>query len=258
MRLDRPALVSNRLINLRERTIQFREEIVLFRFVDHLHLDESPQALQDRDLDVHERKQFFLVESRDQVRISRRRDGRLRRPEVNHLVQIYAEADKDRQDKQEQQERGLQKREPEPLRENRTEHEGEDAHEGEDCEDDPDDAAAQVPAIEPLGGADLLSFGGHIDSTAPHGIRTDICRCSPRINPASRKIKGRRSMRAATSAQEEGDPYPTGIDRSIGHRLSASSPFTVAWREGAPQTTIQGSNKADKNTKPRTTRKTRA
>src|SRR5437879_4067687 len=187
MRLDRPALVSNRLINLRERTIQFREEIVLFRFVDRLHLDESPQALQDRDLDVHERKQFFLVESRDQVRISRRRDGRLRRPEVNHLVQIYAEADNDRQDKQEQEESGLQKREPEPLGENRTEHEGEDAHEGEDCEDDTDDTAAQVPAIEPLGGADLLSFGGHIDSTAPYGIRTDICGCSPRTNPATRK-----------------------------------------------------------------------
>src|SRR5207249_11461405 len=60
------------------------------------------------------------------------------------------------------------------LRENRTEYEGEDTHEGEDREDDPDDAAAQVPAIQPLGGADLLTFGGHAHSPNLHGSSTDI------------------------------------------------------------------------------------
>src|SRR6266704_6972634 len=42
-----------------------------------------------------------------------------------------------------------------------TEDEREDAHEGEDREDDPDDAVAQAPTVQPLRGANLLTLDAH-------------------------------------------------------------------------------------------------
>src|SRR5206468_11236025 len=175
--------------------------------------EERPQALQDRNLDVDQGKQFFLVERRDEVWISRRRDGRLRRPEVDHLVQVHAEADDDPEDEQEQEERGLEVREAKPLRENRTEYEGEDTHEGEDREDDPDDAAAQVPAIQPLGGADLLTFGGHAHSPNLHGSRTDIT--GARGANQKQRTPGKRKERGPLSS---GPRAGRGESLSDGHR----------------------------------------
>src|SRR5439155_19228567 len=142
MGLDRPALLPYRLFDLGEGTVQLGEEDPFPRFVHGLRLEEGTQALQNRNLDVHQGEQFFLVQSRDEVWISRRRDGRLRRPEMDHLVQVHAEADDDPEDEQEQEECGLQIREAKLLRENWTEDDREDTHEGEDREDDPDDAAA--------------------------------------------------------------------------------------------------------------------
>src|SRR5439155_7011645 len=118
------------------------EEDLSLRFVHRLRLEERPQALQNGNLDVHQGEQFFLVQSRDEVWISRGRNSRLGRPEMDHLVQVHAEADDHPEDEQEQEERGLQVREAKLLRENWTEDDGEDTHEGEDREDDPDDAAA--------------------------------------------------------------------------------------------------------------------
>src|SRR5207244_5361757 len=127
-----PALLSYRLFDLGEGTVQLGEEDPFPRFVHRLRLEERPQALQNGNLEVHQGEQFFLVQSRDEVWISRRRDGCLRRPEMDHLVQVHAEADDDPEDEQEQEECGLQVREAKLLRENWTEDDGEDTHEGED------------------------------------------------------------------------------------------------------------------------------
>src|SRR5207245_5903719 len=49
------------------------------------------------------------------------------------------------------------------LREVLPQHQREDADERQDREDDPEDAHAQVPAVQPFGGSDLLTLGAHSD-----------------------------------------------------------------------------------------------
>ena len=72
-------------------------------------------------------------------------------------------------------------------------------------------------------------------------------------------------MRAATSAQEEGDPYPNGIDRSmaeaapaeVSHRLSTRTPFTVVYQESSPESTLRVAIEANKLTDASTKERTR-
>src|SRR5439155_24086189 len=69
-RFARPALVSDRLFDLRERATQFRYEGVL-SILYHLSLELPRRASSARELAEHEREEFLLVES-NQGGISRR------------------------------------------------------------------------------------------------------------------------------------------------------------------------------------------
>src|SRR5437667_7673263 len=111
-----------------------------------------------RNLTVFHDEQLLLVEGGSQELVSHGGDGRLRGPETQELVQVEAESEDHGQDDGEQDEEDLEFREPEPLEEI-AQDQGEDADEREDREDDPEDAHAQVPAVQPLRGSDLLTLG---------------------------------------------------------------------------------------------------
>src|SRR5436309_11128348 len=109
-------------------------------------------------------EQLLMVEGGSQELVSHGGNGRLRGPETQELVQVEAESEDHGQDDGEQDEEDLEFREPEPLEEI-AQDQGEDADEREDREDDPEDAHAQVPAVQPLRGSDLLTLGGHVGTS---------------------------------------------------------------------------------------------
>src|SRR5439155_20787786 len=118
------------------------------------------EAFHLRDLTVFHDEQLLLIEGGSQELVSHGGDGRLRGPETQELVQVEAESKNHGQDNREKDEEDLEFREPEPLEEI-AQDQGEDADERKDREDDPEDTHAQVPAVQPLRGSDLLTLGGH-------------------------------------------------------------------------------------------------
>src|SRR5438445_3136594 len=200
--LDRPTFVANRLLDARQRTVELGEERLLGGVVHPLRLEQRPQSLQHRRLDVDQREELLLVEGRDQVGISDRGHRRLRGPESDDLVQVDTEARDHNEDDHQQDERRLQKREAELLGEQRTEDDREHSQEREELEHDPEDAHAEVPSVQPLCDPDLMTLRAHTFPRGPHSDGTDISRAAPR---------------GAGSGREEGKKG-AGVDESGGPR----------------------------------------
>src|SRR5207244_10033921 len=68
--LDRPPFVANRLLDACQRPVELGQERLLRGIVHPLRLEQGPQSLQHRRLDVDQREELLLAEARDQVGIS--------------------------------------------------------------------------------------------------------------------------------------------------------------------------------------------
>src|SRR2546422_1822720 len=209
LRGDLPFFGFDRLPQFLERVAEVLDQSGLRRAVGQL-LDQLQETFHLWNLAVFHDQEFLLIQGGGEELVPHRRDGGLSGPKAQELVQVESEAEDDRQDDEEQDQKDFNFIEPK-LREILPQDQREDADEGQDREDDPEDAHAQVPAVQPLRGSDLLTLGAH---SGPHvaditleGIFPAVAKQIRQVSFASRRgedVEG--GLRRKYRRRDE-DPY---------------------------------------------------
>src|SRR2546422_2018037 len=163
LRGDLPFFGFDRLPQFLERVAEVLDQSGLRRAVGQL-LDQLQETFHLWNLAVFHDQEFLLIQGGGEELVPHRRDGGLSGPKAQELVQVESEAEDDRQDDEEQDQKDFDFIEPK-LREILPQDQREDADERQDREDDPEDAHTQVPAVQPLRGSNLLTLGAH---SGPH------------------------------------------------------------------------------------------
>src|SRR5438093_4634559 len=163
LRGDLPFFGFDRLPQFLERVAEVLDQSGLRRAVGQL-LDQLQETFHRWNMALFHDQEFLLIQGGGEELVPHRRDGGLSGPKAQELVQVESEAEDDRQDDEEQDQKDFDFIEPK-LREILPQDQREDADEGQDREDDPEDAHTQVPAVQPLRGSDLLTLGAH---SGPH------------------------------------------------------------------------------------------
>src|SRR2546429_1829098 len=162
------------------------------------------------NLTVFHDQEFLLIQGGGEELVPDRRDRRLSGPKAKKLVQVESEAEDDRQDDEEQNEKDFHFIEPN-LREVLPQDQREDANERQDREDDPEDAHAQVPAVQPLGGSDLLTLGAHsgshVTDITREGIFPAVAKHMRRLRSQSARQRRRNGLSGGDGWRRSGDSF---------------------------------------------------
>src|SRR3989441_4813200 len=186
LRGDFPLFGFDRLPEFLKRIAEMLDQSRFRGAVGQL-LDQLEETFHLWDLTVFHDQEFLLIQGGGEELVPDRSDRRLSRPKAQELVQVESEAKDDGQDDEEQDEKDFDFIEPK-LREVLPQHQREDADEGQDREDDPEDAQAQGPAVQPFGGSEPLTLGAHSGSHVADITREGIF---PAVAKQIRRLRSR-------------------------------------------------------------------
>src|SRR5213594_2278200 len=209
LRGDLPFFGFDRLPQFLERVAEVLDQSGLRRAVGQL-LDQLQETFHLWNLAVFHDQEFLLIQGGGEELVPDRRDRRLSGPKAKKLVQGESEAEDDRQDDEEQNEKDFDFIEPK-LREVLPQDQREDADERQDREDDLEDAHTQVPAVQPLGGSDLLTLGAHsgshVTDITREGTFPAVAKHMRRLRSRSARPRCRNGLSGGDHRRRSGDPY---------------------------------------------------